>query len=351
MSALAVRELTARGAGGVSVIELRGAGARETLERLCAARLAIGDLRLVRPRAGDEELDEALAWCASDERAELHVHGSRPLVRRVLAELAVRARIDESDDLERRLAEAPCERAARILLDQLEGAHERALERLGSLPDAALAQELDALLVRSECARRALEPARVVIAGPVNAGKSTLFNVLHGGERVIVSAREGTTRDAVVERVTLGRYAFDLVDTAGERAHGEDELEREGQALGLRLRASADIVLWLSPADRPAPPPSGRDARWVLLHSRADLRAPAPEGALSARTAPEAARELVATRLRHALALPVDPWIPGELVGVDADERASIARARAALSQGHRGQALELLRGLRAPAR
>lgn len=351
MSALAVRELTARGAGGVSVIELRGAGARATLEAFCATRLSVGDVRLVRPRAADEELDEALAWCESDERAELHVHGSRPLVRRVITELAAQARLDEPADLERRLAEAPCERAARILLDQLEGAHERALVRLGSLSEAALARELEALVARSECARRALEPARIVLAGPVNAGKSTLFNVLHGGERVIVSARAGTTRDAVVERVTLGRYAFDLVDTAGERADGADELEREGQQLGARLRASADVVLWLSPADCPADAPSQGHARWVTLRSRADLGPATSARSLSARAEPEAARELVAACVREALGCPEDPWVPGELVALDAHERAGLAQARATLGQGDRARALALLRALRRPAR
>ena len=51
---LSVRELTPRGAGGVSVIELRGARAREALESLCATTVAIGALRLVRPRAVGE---------------------------------------------------------------------------------------------------------------------------------------------------------------------------------------------------------------------------------------------------------------------------------------------------------
>jgi tRNA modification GTPase len=351
MSALAVRELTPRGAGGVSVIELRGAGAREALENLCATTLAIGTLRLVRPRAEGEELDEALAWCESEERVELHLHGSRPLVRRVLAELGGLDAREEAPSLEQRLAAAPCERAARIVLDQLEGAHERAFARFASLATDELGAELAALAERSAQARYALEPARVVLAGPVNAGKSTLFNVLHGGERVIVSAREGTTRDAVVERIALGRYAFDLVDTAGERDGGADELEREGQHLGARLRAGADVVVWLSPADRPTPPPLERSGRWVVLQSRADLGTAHPLSALSAREAPAAARTLVEARLREALDLPDDPWTPGALVALDAHERAHIGRARAALARGEREQALALLCGLRTPAR
>lgn len=351
MSVLAVRELTPRGAGGVSVIELRGAGARETLEVLCATTLALGALRLVRPRAEGEELDEALAWCESDERVELHMHGSRPLIRRVLAALAGSDARAENPSLEQRLADAVCERAARIVLDQIEGALERACMRFASLTTAQLGSELAALAERSDRARHALEPARVVIAGPVNAGKSTLFNVLHGGERVIVSAREGTTRDAVAERVLLGRYAFELVDTAGEREGVADELEREGQQLGARLRAGADVVVWLSPADRPTPPPLERSGRWVVLHSRADLGTVEPRFALSARAAPLAARALLAERLRAALDLPEDPWTPGELVALDEQERAQVGRARAALERGAREHALALLRDLRVPAR
>ncbi len=348
---LSVRELTPRGAGGVSVIELRGARAREALESLCATTVAIGALRLVRPRAVGEELDEALAWCESEERVELHLHGSRPLVQRVLAELGGLAAREEAPSLEQRLAAAPCERAARIVLDQLEGAHERACARFASLATDELGAELAALAERSARARYALEPARVVIAGPVNAGKSTLFNVLHGGERVIVSAREGTTRDAVVERIALGRYAFDLIDTAGERDGGADEVEREGQHLGARLRAGADAVVWLSPADRPMPPPLERSGRWVVLQSRADLGTAHLLSALSAREAPAAARALVEARLREALDLPDDPWTPSELVALDAPERAHVERAREALRRGAREPALALLRVLRTPAR
>lgn len=351
MSELVARELTARAAGGVSVIELRGARARAVLEAACATALPVGALSLVRPRAEGLELDEALAWCESEERAELHVHGSRPLVRRLLELFGCSEPPEDRGSLERRLAEAACERAARIVLDQLEGALERACARMESCTEAQLARELSALRARSAWARTALEPARVVLAGPVNAGKSTLFNVLHGGERVIVSERAGTTRDAVVERVMLGHYAFELVDTAGERASEADDLEREGQRLGQRLRAAADLVLWLSPVDRPVPPPVERDGRWIVLQSRADLGGVPSPHSLSARAAPEAARALVAARLREALRVPEDPWQPGALVALDGGERATLARAQAELEQGRRERALECLRALRAPAR
>lgn len=345
MSVLEVRELSPRGAGGVSVLELRGSGARAMLSSLCAEELKLGALRLVRPRSGGEELDEALAWCESDARCELHVHGSVPLVRALIAELHARgARDGAAMALEESLAQAPCEMAARIVLDQLEGAWERAFERWKQLDAAALAQELATVEERSRAARFALEPARVALAGPVNAGKSTLFNLLVGRERVVVSSVPGTTRDTISERVQLGAWPFELVDTAGERDREVDALEREGQQLGRNLRAGADLVLWLSPADRPACPPHPAPATWVTLTSRADLAQTGEPRAISVHAAPQAALRVVEDVLRESLALPRSAWEPGAAIALDRAARERVGRAREAAARGDCDGALGLLR-------
>ena len=345
MSVLEVRELSPRGAGGVSVLELRGDGARAMLSGLCDAELKLGALRLVRPRSGGEELDEALAWCESDERCELHVHGSVPLVRALTAELRARGAKDgAAAALEELLAQAPCEMAARIVLDQLEGAWEREFEHWKQLDAPTLARELASLEERSRAARFALEPARVALAGPVNAGKSTLFNLLVGRERVVVSAVPGTTRDAISERAQLGAWPIELVDTAGERDHEVDALEREGQQLGRTLRAGADLVLWLSPADRPVPPPHGTPATWVTLTSRADLAQTGEPRAVSVHAAPQTALRVVEAALRESLALPESAWEPGAPIALDREARERVGRARAAAAAGDRDRALDLLR-------
>lgn len=88
------------------------------------------------------------------------------------------------------------------------------------------------------------EGALVVLAGPPNAGKSSLLNALLEENRAIVSDIPGTTRDTIEEWMDLDGYPIRLVDTAGLRATG-DVIEAEGVKRAAELIANADIVLAL----------------------------------------------------------------------------------------------------------
>src|SRR6476620_5557996 len=91
---------------------------------------------------------------------------------------------------------------------------------------------------------RLREGLRVVIAGPPNAGKSTLFNRLARREAAIVSPFPGTTRDVLESHLDLGGYPVTVVDTAGIRDTG-DPIEREGVRRAGEQTAGADLVLWV----------------------------------------------------------------------------------------------------------
>lgn len=95
--------------------------------------------------------------------------------------------------------------------------------------------------------------ARVVLTGPPNAGKSSLFNALLDRRRAIVSARPGTTRDFLEDALDLGGYPVTLIDTAGLRDETDDDIESAGMARAIELAQSADAVLWLH-AEGEAPP-------------------------------------------------------------------------------------------------
>jgi tRNA modification GTPase len=115
----------------------------------------------------------------------------------------------------------------------------------------ALASEFSALLLAPRV-ERLRDGVRVVVAGPPNAGKSSLVNALAGQERAIVTAIAGTTRDLVEVPLSLAGVPVTLVDTAGLRASA-DEVERIGVELALREIARADILLWLgAEAEMPA---------------------------------------------------------------------------------------------------
>jgi len=339
---LHLRELTPAASGGVSVLELRGPGAlglaRQLSRRPLLAEGALSMAALYTLREPGELLDEALLWVASEERVELHLHGSPALVERLRRELQLPAE-GPASSLEARAWElchgAASEPAARIFLDQAEGALRRALEQARALPEAQRLEALRRLVQVSEGLGPVLVPPLVALAGPVNAGKSTLFNALVGGERVITHATQGTTRDVIRERALMGGLAFDFVDTAGFRTLGgsaAEELEREGQRRGLRILEQAALVLWLQPAGEPLPafmPPKA-----LLLLSRAGKAQPASSSSparISTREDPLGTQRVLGQVLEEALGLPREPWQAGRPVLFDAG---CLAGARLALQPG-----------------
>lgn len=107
---------------------------------------------------------------------------------------------------------------------------------------AKITESLKMLLATAPTGELIREGAIVVIAGPPNAGKSSLFNALLGRSRAIVTEIPGTTRDALEAVIDSGEWPLRLVDTAGLRAT-EDRLERLGIEVSERYLADADVVI------------------------------------------------------------------------------------------------------------
>ena len=124
------------------------------------------------------------------------------------------------------------------------------------------------------------EGALTVLAGPPNAGKSSLFNALLGIERAIVTPAAGTTRDAIEAVASIDGFPFRLVDTAGLRT-GTEGVEQQGIEVAHRYLGRADVVIVCRetvapPAGLTARPPeptlAGADAAAkVLLRTKWDL--------------------------------------------------------------------------------
>lgn len=330
-------ELTPRGSGGVSVLSLHGTGALETVRRLApGTRFECGRPVLAQLEVDGELLDEALVCVHAIDHVELQCHGSPPLVRRLGSlfgggdrrsaasgapgrESVASSTSDVASLAWRLLQAAASEAAARMLLDQAEGALERELAHLNALSPAERAASLRELDERSRVARFLITPPRVMIAGPVNAGKSTLFNALLGRRRAITSSVAGTTRDLLRETALLGAWSIELVDSAGDRALAEDHaVERAGQELGRRARAAADLTIWLQPPGTSDPPPASEGERRVVVASRGDLPGAAAD-ALRPLEQPHAARDRIASLVRSTLRLPEHPWSPGRGVRLPQD--------------------------------
>lgn len=128
---------------------------------------------------------------------------------------------------------------------------------------AALAAALRGALANPP-AERLRDGVRIGIAGPPNAGKSTLINALSGREAAIVSEIAGTTRDLVEVPLNLDGVPVVLIDMAGLRDHTGDAIERIGIERAEAAIARADLVLWLGdPGDAPAGA--------LLIAAKADL--------------------------------------------------------------------------------
>jgi tRNA modification GTPase len=124
----------------------------------------------------------------------------------------------------------------------------------------AIARELEAeiseVLADGRRGERLREGLVVAIAGPPNAGKSTLLNRIAQREAAIVSPYAGTTRDIIEVPLDLDGYPVTLVDTAGIR-ETDDPVELEGVRRAQARAAEADLVLWVVDATRP-------EAEWGL---------------------------------------------------------------------------------------
>jgi len=225
----------------------------------------------------------------------------------------------------------------------------QALERIGPLAEE-IAQAAGA--GRGERLREGL---RVAIAGPPNAGKSTLFNRLARREAAIVSPFPGTTRDVLELHLDLAGYPVTVLDTAGIR-ETVDPIEREGVRRASEQAGGADLVLWVVDASvlggegmheikqaRAAAP----DAAFWIVVNKIDLIAEAERPKIES----QFARELTVHLLSGLTTLGVDEMVNAVAryaEGFFTAEPALVARER---QRGHLRETVLALRAAQSAAR
>jgi len=213
--------------------------------------VANGKLDLIQAEAVRDLIEADTAWQLRNAQKQLTgaLSGAVAEMRGSLMELL--ASIEASLDYEAQGVEV----AAAEINDRLDSSRRR----------------VDALLATARAGERIRDGARVVILGPANAGKSTLFNRLCGSERAIVSPHPGTTRDVIEAELDLAGVRTVIQDTAGLRERG-DEVEAEGHRRALRAAAAADVViqLWARDGGEPPSAPSA-GAPMIRVRSKADL--------------------------------------------------------------------------------
>jgi tRNA modification GTPase len=161
--------------------------------------------------------------------------------------------------------------------------------------------------------------ALTVIAGRPNSGKSSIFNMLLGFERAIVTEEPGTTRDAIEALVSLGGYPFRLVDTAGLRADA-DRIEEMGIEVARSYLERADLVLLCVEAGRELGPDEREFAErqlntgghMIVLRTKADLIEPERNGDPEATTDASGRRKEVPISAHTGIGI---PELRAELLG------------------------------------
>ncbi len=286
----------------IAVVRICGPSARSALEKLIGRVPQPRQAALARVRnpANGEMIDEGLAlWFpgprseTGEDMAELQLHGGHAVIAAVLDALGriEGCRPAEAGEFTRRAfangrldltavegladliaAETPAQRRQAfrqlkgLIGDRAEAWRQQLIEAAAlvearidfadeaDVPEDLVNPALHAVRrLRAEIATALADSGRgerlrdglvVAIAGPPNAGKSTLLNRLARREAAIVSPHAGTTRDVVEVHLDLDGYPVMLLDTAGIR-DGTDPVEQEGVRRARERAAAADLVLWV----------------------------------------------------------------------------------------------------------
>ena len=320
---------TGSGASGIAIIRVSGEQSRRALEALCGTlpppRRAA--LRTIRDPADGREIDSGVilffpgpASFTGEDLVEFQVHGSVAVIRhlmRCLTGLGLRAA--EAGEFSQRaffhgkmdlidiealgdLLQAETEAQARLSqmyrrnLQSSAQAWRQALIDISALTEAyidfsdegdvlasvdsqteqdirSLAEDIERALGTLANGERIRRGCRIVIAGPPNAGKSSLLNALAARDVAITSPIPGTTRDMIEVHLDLKGYPVVLIDTAGLR-ESLDPIENLGIQRTLTAAAEADLVLWLTPSGEIEAPSL---ASALAVQTKADLVDSIPE--------------------------------------------------------------------------
>jgi tRNA modification GTPase len=312
----------------IAVIRISGPRAGAALKALCGKIPSPRQARLTRIRGTDNEIiDEALVlWFPAphsetgEDVAELQLHGGRAVIAAVLGALSKieGLRPAEAGEFTRRAFEngkldlTAVEGLADLVMAETQGQRRQAFRQMkgqlgnrsetwrqrliqalalveaaidfsdeGDVPEnllapalaiaRELADEITSALEDGGRGERLREGLVVAIAGPPNAGKSTLLNRIARREAAIVSPYAGTTRDVIEVHLDLAGWPVTLLDTAGIR-DTDDPVELEGVRRARERAAGADLVLWVVDAGEASDGP-GLPDRTVLMEQ--SLTAPA----------------------------------------------------------------------------
>ena len=334
---------TAWARSAIAVVRVSGEGCIEALSKSVRSSRDISKVKtnsavfchLLDPADGSEVDDIVLTLYrdghgyTGEEALEISCHGGLQVVKAVLAvmeklgfrqalagEFSLRAFLHGKMDLTRaeavnELINSQGRSGQKMALNRLNGALFRRIDEIKAIileimsivevqldySEGEIGEDLDFPMDKLDEAISALngirntystgrlfsQGARVVLAGPSNAGKSSLFNLLLKEERSIVSSAMGTTRDYIEAMCTIDGIPVRLYDTAGFRSLSESEIEEEGIRRSRSLMDAADVIIFMADATEavPADDPILSDPKCIAVLNKTDLCSTRQDGFIS----------------------------------------------------------------------
>lgn len=113
-------------------------------------------------------------------------------------------------------------------------------------------KDIENILYNSNRVENLINGIKIAILGRVNAGKSSIFNMILDKNRAIVSNIAGTTRDFLSENIYIDNIPFYLMDTAGFHKEADNDIELEGIERAKKCAYEANIILAVFDSSRNA---------------------------------------------------------------------------------------------------
>jgi tRNA modification GTPase len=251
--------LTPPGAGAVAVIDVSLQHADDVatiFQAFTAANRNLADTSVGRIVFGRWDGEDLVVVRTTETRWEIQCHGGRVAIDRVLAQLEKSGVVIDrpphheimndvdpvAEQIRQTLLRCRTRKTAGLVLAQFDGRIHRLYNAACSEVEAERKAAEQHIERWKNVAEHLIRPWRVAIAGPPNAGKSSLINALAGLDRSIVSSIPGTTRDLVEVEIVIDGWMFQLVDTAGVRDVADSSLELAGIEQSLISLQECDLV-------------------------------------------------------------------------------------------------------------
>jgi tRNA modification GTPase len=263
--------MTGKGTGAISTVQLFGDSAEAVLKKIfrysgVEKKFQSGTIHHGTIVEADEVIDEVVIGCEGADDFAINCHGNLLIVEKIM-KLLVRYDVTPltSEELLCKIltAENPADTIAteakltqiksktlqgtKIIMNQIDAgltaAAKNWLKNINAIPLDEIKTAAGTILASSQTAKLIVFGCTIIIAGPVNTGKSTLLNCLAGKPKAVVADIKGTTRDWISAECRLDPLSVTLFDTAGLCNERQDVIGKISQEKTIQLLEKADLVL------------------------------------------------------------------------------------------------------------